>query len=85
MLYLVCESLVNLKFKLIVKRYDKFTHALWYVASLKNRTCMTKHFAAAPTPQSSAAESDSDDSYIVNQFEHVQIQKHNVISMACTY
>jgi len=73
-MYLVCVDPYKLRYKLELRYYKSFNQALWMAASLTDRECVTKHFGAAPTPQSSAADSDSDDEEeLVDEFENVKV------------
>jgi hypothetical protein len=74
-LYLECDQSINpLRFKLVVKKYTAFNQALWMAMSLKNRPCITKHFGAAPTPESSAAESESEEGELTEEFSNVKVE-----------
>lgn len=72
-LYLECHNSITQHFKLVVKKYTAFNQALWMAMSLANRPCITKHFGAPPTPESSAAESEYEESELMEEFENVKI------------
>lgn len=73
-LYLVCVDPIKLRFELVLKQYKAFNQALWMAVSLTDRECVTKHFGAAPTPQSSMADSDSgNEDELVDGFENVNV------------
>lgn len=67
-LYLECDNEIKQLFRLVVKKYTAFNQALWKATSLKGRECITKHFGAAATPLSSAAESESEQGDLADEF-----------------
>ena len=73
-LYLECVDPIKLRFKLVVKKYTAFNQALWMAMSLKDLPCRTKHFGAAPTPHSSAAESESEEDELTEEFRNVKVE-----------
>jgi hypothetical protein len=74
-LYLECVDPIKLRFKLVVRKYTAFNQALWMAMSLKDLPCGTKHFGAAPTPASSAAESESEEGELIEAFDNVKVEE----------
>jgi hypothetical protein len=58
-----------------VRKYTAFNQALWMAMSLKDLPCGTKHFGAAPTPESSAAESESEEGELIEAFDNVKVEE----------
>jgi hypothetical protein len=73
-LYLVCVDTFRLRFELALKTYNSFNQALWMAVSLTDRKCVTKHFGAAPTPESSTLDSDSgNEETLVDEFDNIKV------------
>jgi hypothetical protein len=74
-MYLQCVDPIKLRFKLVIKQYKSFNQALWMAMSLADRECITKHFGAAPTAQSSAADSASEnENELTEEFDNVHVE-----------
>jgi len=73
-LYLECVDPIKLRFKLVVRKYTAFNQALWMAMSLKDLPCSTKHFGAAPTPESSIAECESEEGDLIEGFDNVKVE-----------
>lgn len=74
-MYLDSVDPILLRYKLVIKRYKTFNQALWMAMSLADRECITKHFGAAPTPQSSAADSASEtENELAEEFDNVHVE-----------
>lgn len=73
-LYLDCVDPIKRSFKLVVKIYTAFNQALWMAMSLKDLPCITKHFGAAPTPETSDAENEAEVGELTEKFRNVKVE-----------
>lgn len=77
-LYLDLVDHTKQQFNLALKHYNTFNQALWFAVTLKDRPSVTKHFGAAPTPQSSKADSEEDsEEELADEFDNVTLSKYS--------